>query len=105
MSRDPLHGRGARTNAGGRYERFVAEAFDDGWTPEEVRPLETIVTPELAKSIISTNASPDISFEQSINPYRGCEHGCIYCECGGAVGSGIRQALVSPEDDHARRRH
>jgi DNA repair photolyase len=79
MSRDPLHGRGARTNAGGRYERFVAEAFDDGWTPEEVRPLETIVTPELAKSIISTNASPDISFEQSINPYRGCEHGCIYC--------------------------
>ncbi|MBY0568398.1 MAG: PA0069 family radical SAM protein [Hyphomonadaceae bacterium] len=79
MSRDPRHGRGARTNAGGRYERFVAEAFDDGWTPEEVRPLETIVTPELAKSIISTNASPDISFEQSINPYRGCEHGCIYC--------------------------
>lgn len=79
MSRDPLHGRGARTNAGGRYERFVAEAFDDGWTPDEMRPLETIVTPELAKSIISSNASPDISFEQSINPYRGCEHGCIYC--------------------------
>jgi DNA repair photolyase len=79
MSRDPLHGRGARTNAGGRYERFVAEAFDDGWTPEEVRPLETIVTPELAKSVISTNQSPDISFDQSINPYRGCEHGCIYC--------------------------
>jgi DNA repair photolyase len=79
MSRDPLHGRGARTNAGGRYERFVAEAFDDGWTPEEVRPLETIVTPELARSIISTNESPDISFDQSINPYRGCEHGCIYC--------------------------
>ena len=79
MGRDPLHGRGARTNAGGRFERFVAEAFDDGWTPEEVRPLETIVTPELAKSIISTNQSPDISFDQSINPYRGCEHGCIYC--------------------------
>ncbi len=79
MSRDPLHGRGARTNAGGRYERFVSEAFDDGWTPEEVRPLETIVTPELAKSIISTNSSPDISFDRSINPYRGCEHGCIYC--------------------------
>lgn len=79
MSRDPLHGRGARTNAGGRFERFVAEAFDDGWTPEEVTRLETIVTPELAKSIISTNQSPDISFDQSINPYRGCEHGCIYC--------------------------
>ena len=43
------------------------------------KPFETIVTPELAKSIISTNQSPDISFDQSINPYRGCEHGCIYC--------------------------
>lgn len=79
MSRDPLHGRGARTNASGRYERFAREAFDDGWTAEELRPLETIVTPELAKTIISTNRSPDISFDQSINPYRGCEHGCIYC--------------------------
>ena len=79
MARDPLHGRGARTNAGGRFERFVSEAFDDGWSPEEVTRLETIVTPELAKSIISTNQSPDISFDQSINPYRGCEHGCIYC--------------------------
>lgn len=79
MSRDPLHGRGARTNASGRYERFAREAFDDGWTAEEMRPVETIVTPELAKTIISTNSSPDISFDQSINPYRGCEHGCIYC--------------------------
>jgi len=79
MSRDPLHGRGARTNASGRYERFAREAFDDGWSAEELRPLETIVTPELAKTIISTNQSPDISFDQSINPYRGCEHGCIYC--------------------------
>ena len=79
MSRDPLHGRGARTNASGRYERFAREAFDDGWAADEMRPLETIVTPELAKTIISTNQSPDISFDQSINPYRGCEHGCIYC--------------------------
>jgi len=79
MTRDPLNGRGARTNAGGRYERFASEAFDDGWSPGEVTPLETIVTPELAKTIISTNQSPDISFDQSINPYRGCEHGCIYC--------------------------
>ena len=76
---DPLHGRGARTNASGRYERFASEAFDDGWTGEEITPLETIVTPEAAKTIISRNQSPDISFEQSINPYRGCEHGCIYC--------------------------
>ncbi len=79
MDKDRLHGRGARTNASGRYERFAHEAFDDGWTREEVQPLETVVTPELAKSIISTNQSPDVSFDQSINPYRGCEHGCIYC--------------------------
>ncbi|MEQ1616863.1 MAG: PA0069 family radical SAM protein [Terricaulis sp.] len=79
MTRDPLHGRGARTNSSGRFERFAREAFDDGWAGEEIAPLETIVTPELAKSIISTNQSPDISFDQSINPYRGCEHGCIYC--------------------------
>ena len=79
MSRDPLHGRGARTNASGRYERFAREAFDDGWSAEEARPLKTIVTPEMANTIISTNQSPDISFDQSINPYRGCEHGCIYC--------------------------
>ncbi len=78
-SPDPLHGRGARSNASGRYERFAREAFDDGWAEEEVARLETIVTPELAKSIISTNQSPDISFDQSINPYRGCEHGCVYC--------------------------
>jgi len=79
MSRDPLHGRGARTNASGRYERYAREAFDDGWGAGEITPLETIVTPELAKTIISTNQSPDISFDQSINPYRGCEHGCVYC--------------------------
>jgi len=79
MSRDPLHGRGARTNASGRYERFAREDFDDGWAPGELTPLETIVTHEAAKSIISTNQSPDISFDQSVNPYRGCEHGCIYC--------------------------
>ena len=79
MTKDPMHGRGARTNASGRYERFAREAFDDGWSEEELRPLETVVTPELAKTIISTNQSPDISFDQSINPYRGCEHGCIYC--------------------------
>jgi DNA repair photolyase len=79
MDKDRLHGRGARTNGSGRYERFAYEAFDDGWTADEAQPLETIVTPELARSIISTNQSPDVSFDQSINPYRGCEHGCIYC--------------------------
>ena len=74
-----LHGRGARSNASGRYERLAREAFDDGWASDEIVRLETIVTPELAKSIISRNQSPDISFDQSINPYRGCEHGCVYC--------------------------
>lgn len=75
----PRKGRGAVTNASGRYERFAREAFDDGWSEEEIVRLETIVTPEAAKTIISRNQSPDISFDQSINPYRGCEHGCIYC--------------------------
>ncbi len=79
MEKDRLHGRGAKTNASGRYERFAYEAFDDGWLAEEAQPIETIVTPELARSIITTNQSPDVSFDQSINPYRGCEHGCIYC--------------------------
>jgi DNA repair photolyase len=79
MSKDTMHGRGARTNASGRYERYTREAFDDGWAEEETKPLETIVTAELAKTIISRNQSPDISFDQSINPYRGCEHGCSYC--------------------------
>ncbi len=75
----PRKGRGAVTNAPGRYECFAREAFDDGWAEEDIVRLETIVTPEAAKTIISRNQSPDISFDQSINPYRGCEHGCIYC--------------------------
>jgi len=75
------HGRGAVTNASGRYERFTSEAFDDGWTGEdaEPRPLRTELTPEKARVILSRNDSPDIGFDRSINPYRGCEHGCIYC--------------------------
>jgi DNA repair photolyase len=79
MDKDALHGRGARTNVSGRYEQYAREAFDDGWAAEEAERIETTVTPELAKSIIQTNTSPDISFDQSINPYRGCEHGCVYC--------------------------
>jgi DNA repair photolyase len=79
MSKDAMHGRGARTNASGRFERYLREAFDDGWAEAETAAPETTVTPELARSIISRNQSPDISFDQSINPYRGCEHGCAYC--------------------------
>ena len=65
----------------GRFESVAREAFDDGWTPEEKDPreLKTSVTIERARSIISRNDSPDIGFSQSINPYRGCEHGCPYC--------------------------
>jgi DNA repair photolyase len=78
---DPLSSRGARTNAGGRYEAHQRSAFDDGWTDGDplAAPIDTIVMREAARSIISRNTSPDISFDQSINTYRGCEHGCIYC--------------------------
>jgi DNA repair photolyase len=74
-------GRGALTNASGRYERDVREAFDDGWTDADEAPekIDTIVTREVARTIVSRNTSPDISFDRSINTYRGCEHGCIYC--------------------------
>jgi DNA repair photolyase len=74
-------GRGARSNATGRYEPETVEAFDDGWTDEDagVEPLRTTLTPETARTIIAKNTSPDIGFDRSINPYKGCEHGCIYC--------------------------
>ena len=73
-------GRGAQTNASGRFESLVREAFDDGWTAEDEAPaqLKTEVTPERSKTIIARNTSPDVRFDRSINPYRGCEHGCIY---------------------------
>jgi DNA repair photolyase len=75
-------GRGATLNLEGRFESLRRESIDDGWgaSPEEEpgRPATT-VTPERAKSIITRNESPDIPFSYSINPYRGCEHGCIYC--------------------------
>ncbi len=73
--------RGARSYLQGRFETRAREAFDDGWLPEErsQTELKTSVTIERARSIVSRNDSPDVGFEQSINPYRGCEHGCIYC--------------------------
>lgn len=76
-----IRGRGARSNATGRYESQVREAFDDGWTAEDAEPaqLATELTAETAKVIITRNDSPDVGFSASINPYRGCEHGCIYC--------------------------
>lgn len=74
-------GRGAPLNLQGRFEKLGREAFDDGWTQDDEAPapLVTTVTVEQARSIISRNNSPDIPYKQSINPYRGCEHGCIYC--------------------------
>ncbi len=75
-------GRGAVANVRGRYEVDVRERFDDGWQgsdTDDVSPLKTVVTEERAKTILSHNDSPDIPFRTSLNPYRGCEHGCIYC--------------------------
>src|SRR5690554_5265145 len=74
-------GRGARSNETGRYESLKAEDFNDGWTgdDEPAAPLRTTLTPERARRIITRNDSPDVGFDRSINPYRGCEHGCIYC--------------------------
>ncbi len=75
-----IKGRGAASNREGRFESVRKEAEDDGWfrDSEEQRP-PTQVTEERARSIVSHNDSPDISFTSSINPYRGCEHGCVYC--------------------------
>jgi DNA repair photolyase len=76
------HGRGAATNPGGRFETVSREPWDDGWGPEESGErgrIATRVTAERARSIISRNDTPDIPFTQSLNPYQGCEHGCIYC--------------------------
>ena len=85
----PMKGRGAASFVRGRFEKTAVEAEDDGWgsvyasdedgadpTP---RQLRTEVTEERARSIVSRNQSPDIAFSQSLNPYRGCEHGCVYC--------------------------
>lgn len=74
-------GRGAGSNQQGRYESRSVEKIDDGW-PLDEEPLpafETIVRPVQARSILTRNSSPDIGFDQTINPYQGCEHGCIYC--------------------------
>ncbi len=73
-------GRGAAVNPVGRFETFAPELFDDGWDSlAELPALKTEVFIETPKTIITRNDSPDISFDRSINPYRGCEHGCVYC--------------------------
>lgn len=76
----PTPGRGVRSNAAGRFERHGREAVDDGWDlMEDLPPLRTEVSVETPRQVITRNTSPDISFDRSINPYRGCEHGCVYC--------------------------
>jgi DNA repair photolyase len=80
VDRERRRGRGAHSNASGRYEPLAKIAFDDGWrTLEDLPPFATTVTEERARKVITRNESPDISFDRSINPYRGCEHGCVYC--------------------------
>ncbi|MGE0061544.1 MAG: PA0069 family radical SAM protein [Xanthobacteraceae bacterium] len=73
-------GRGAVSNAAGRYEPTARIAFDDGWRSlDDLPPFKTTVALDATRKIITRNQSPDIGFDRSINPYRGCEHGCIYC--------------------------
>ena len=68
------------SNASGRYEPIARIAFDDGWQSlEELPPFKTTVQADATRKVITRNDSPDISFDRSINPYRGCEHGCVYC--------------------------
>src|SRR5580692_913833 len=80
VGRDRRRGRGTVSNATGRYEPLARVAFDDGWQGlEELPPFKTTVIADSTRKIITRNDSPDISFDRSINPYRGCEHGCVYC--------------------------
>jgi DNA repair photolyase len=84
LTTDPrrLHGRGAVSNAVGRFEKQTRFLIDDGWDEpgdEALPALKTEIIRDSTRTIIARNTSPDISFNQSINPYRGCEHGCIYC--------------------------
>jgi len=80
VDRERRRGRGTSSNASGRYEPQARVAFDDGWQIlEQLPPFKTTVTIDATRKIITHNDSPDISFDRSINPYRGCEHGCVYC--------------------------
>nr|WP_319386104.1 PA0069 family radical SAM protein [uncultured Roseibium sp.] len=80
LAEDRRRGRAAGLNKSGRYEPVSRVSFDDGWdTQDDLPPLKTEVQEERARTIITRNESPDLSFDRSINPYRGCEHGCIYC--------------------------
>ena len=93
-------GRGAASNRTGRFEALTVERVDDGWgiADEELPPVQTTVQPEPAHSVITRNNSPDIPFDLSVNPYRGCEHGCVYCLDGDTrilMGDGSQKPLAS----------
>ncbi|MEM7088212.1 MAG: PA0069 family radical SAM protein [Pseudomonadota bacterium] len=75
-----IKARGTASNAGGRFETLQTVHMDDGWDRDEpLAPLQTELREEVARSLITYNRSPDLPFDRSINPYRGCEHGCVYC--------------------------
>jgi DNA repair photolyase len=76
---DRNRGRGAVANPDSRYAAHQREPFDDGWPQDEVPKLRTELSVDASRTVISRNQSPDIPFDRSINPYRGCEHGCVYC--------------------------
>ncbi|MEM7253855.1 MAG: PA0069 family radical SAM protein [Pseudomonadota bacterium] len=77
----PLRGRGAVSNRSGRYESLQRRVVDDGWgtIDQPIEKLTTTIDVDRARTVIAYNQSPDIAFDRSINPYRGCEHGCVYC--------------------------
>ncbi len=79
IAADRRLGRGATSNKASRFDPYVTEECDDGWTPVERAHFATKVRVESPRKIITRNTSPDVPFDRSINPYRGCEHGCIYC--------------------------
>src|SRR6202165_5268016 len=80
IERERRRGRGAQSNVSGRFEAEARVAFDDGWQSlDELPPFKTTVAVDTARKVITRNDSPDIGFDRSINPYRGCEHGCVYC--------------------------
>jgi len=81
VDRARRRGRGTASNASGRYEPLARIAFDDGWQGlDELPPFKTTVTADSTRKIMARNDSPDISFDRSINPYRGCDHGAATCD-------------------------
>jgi len=104
IGRQSFTGRGALSNPPGRFDKQQLDEVDDGWYQDEVpESIPTTLEPDRARAVISTNDSPDIPFEQSINPYRGCESGCVYCASGDtpvlmAYGGTKKLAKIRPGD-------